>query len=98
MNRLEDWKRQLEQADEYGLFFDKSTVREMIELIEKQQAENEQIKIVSKEEVDKLKDFYENLLADERLKNRLSLSESVEKAGKILRGFKLKWKNTERNQ
>ena len=40
-DKLDEWKRQLEQASQYGLFFDKQTVSEMVELIEKQQEEIE---------------------------------------------------------
>lgn len=39
MEGLEDWKSQLEQAEEYGLFFDRHTVKEMLAVIEKQQQE-----------------------------------------------------------
>lgn len=37
--QIQEWKRQLEQASEYGLFFDKATVREMVEMLENQQKE-----------------------------------------------------------
>lgn len=36
-HELEDWKRQLEQAEEYGMLFDRETVGNMISLIEQQQ-------------------------------------------------------------
>ncbi|NMH67275.1 hypothetical protein HF072_00455 [Bacillus sp. RO3] len=36
-DKLEDWKRQLEQAEEYGMYFDRNTVKEMIETIKNQQ-------------------------------------------------------------
>jgi uncharacterized coiled-coil protein SlyX len=40
-DRIAEWNRQLEQASEYGLFFDKNTVREMIQTIVEQQKEIE---------------------------------------------------------
>jgi uncharacterized coiled-coil protein SlyX len=40
-DRIAEWNRQLEQASEYGLIFDKNTVREMIQTIVEQQKEIE---------------------------------------------------------
>lgn len=34
-DKLEEWKRQIKQAEEYGLFFDRQTVAEMVEMIER---------------------------------------------------------------
>lgn len=39
MDKLQEWKKQLEQAQEYGLFFDRKIVEEMIKTIEQQQIE-----------------------------------------------------------
>jgi hypothetical protein len=38
-DKISDWKKQLEQANEYGLFFDKEIAQEMLEIIEQQQVE-----------------------------------------------------------
>ncbi|WP_256519951.1 hypothetical protein [Domibacillus sp. A3M-37] len=35
-DKLEEWKRQMEQAEEYNLFFDRHMVAEMISIIEHQ--------------------------------------------------------------
>ncbi|GGE47878.1 hypothetical protein GCM10011391_28310 [Pullulanibacillus camelliae] len=37
MDKLEEWKNQLERAEDWDWFFDRHTVKEMLETIEKQQ-------------------------------------------------------------
>lgn len=39
--KIEYWKKQLKQAKEYGLFFDRETAKEMIETIEHLQHERD---------------------------------------------------------
>jgi hypothetical protein len=43
-DKLDDWNRQLEQAQQYGLFFDCETVKGMIETIKEQQKQIERYK------------------------------------------------------
>lgn len=43
-DKINDWNKQLEQAQEYGLYFDWQTVKEMIDTIKEQKKEIENMK------------------------------------------------------
>ncbi|OAH57929.1 MULTISPECIES: hypothetical protein [Bacillaceae] len=47
-DQLQEWIRQLEQAHEYGMFFDKQTVAEMLFLMERQQQDLKRMDAVIK--------------------------------------------------
>lgn len=81
MDKLDEWKRWLQQASEYGMFFDKATVSEMVELIENQK--------------EKIRDLNESLFT-ERMKNEgleIQVSELKEEKSLFLEAYKDKVMN-----